>query len=150
MTSEKLKVTPVLVIVAVLWIIWGLVHVMAGFIILGNDTAGAVQAVADAIDPAQLDVHYPAAAGALIKQHGFNLLWIGVTTTVGGVFIFRGSIIAVWLSALVGGLADVGYFVFIDLGGFANFVPGSVMTIVSGSAILLSIPTFITAVGRGR
>jgi hypothetical protein len=44
----------------------------------------------------------------------------------------------VLLAALVGGLADAGYFLFLDLGGFVHFVPGSVMTIFSGSAILLS------------
>lgn len=39
---------------------------------------------------------------------------------------------------LVGGLLDVGYFVFIDLGGYNNFVPGTVMTIISARAITSS------------
>ena len=38
----------------------------------------------------------------------------------------------------VGGLADLGYFLFVDLGGFAMFVPGTVMTLISASAIVLS------------
>ena len=33
----------------------------------------------------------------------------------------------------------MGYFLFIDLGGFVNFVPGTVMTLISASAILLSL-----------
>ena len=131
---------------AILWVIWGVVHVAAGLIIIPNDTAGAIAGIADAVDPAVLEMEYPAAAGAIINQHGFNLLWIGIVTIVCGVAIWLGSYTAVWLAALVGGLADVGYFLFIDLGGFNNFVPGTVMTIVSASAIVLSF----TAVRSGR
>ena len=81
---------------------------------------------------------YPAAAGAIIKQHGFNLGWIGLTTIVGGVFVWRGSASAIFISALVGGLADLGYFIFIDLGGYNRFMPGTVMTLISAAAIGLS------------
>jgi len=44
----------------------------------------------------------------------------------------------IWVTAMVGGLADVGYFMFIDLPGFASFVPGTVMTLVSATAIILT------------
>ncbi|MEO1088559.1 MAG: hypothetical protein AAFY88_30365 [Acidobacteriota bacterium] len=123
---------------AILWFIWGIVHAFAGVMTLAQDTAKAVQGIADAADPALLDVAYPAAAGAIINQHGFNLLWFGIVTAVCTFYIWRGSTVAIFVAALVGGLADVGYFVFIDLGGFARFVPGTVMTIVSGTAIVAS------------
>ena len=55
--------------------------------------------------------------GAIINQHGFNLLWIGAFTTVGAFFIWRASVTGIIFTAIVGGLTDVGYFVFIDLGG---------------------------------
>ncbi|MGB0493663.1 MAG: hypothetical protein ACPGHY_04775 [Paracoccaceae bacterium] len=42
------------------------------------------------------------------------------------------------ISGLTGGLADVGYFLFLDLRGFVHFFPGTVMTLISGSAIMLS------------
>lgn len=42
------------------------------------------------------------------------------------------------IAALVGGLADVGYFIFMDLGGFVNFLPGTLMTIFSALAIATS------------
>lgn len=45
---------------------------------------------------------------------------------------------ALLMAVIVGGLADVGYFVFMDLGGFVGFFPGTVMTIFSGTAALLS------------
>jgi len=80
--------------------------------------------------------------GAIMNQHGWNLIWFGVATTVGAVFIWKGSLTAIWVSAMVGGLADLGYFIFLDLGGYVKFIPGTVMTIVSFSAILLSAGTY--------
>ena len=134
-----MKSTAVLKIIAILWLIWGLVHAFAGIMIISSDTTGAIQAIADGVEPATLVMDYPPAAGGIINQHGFNLLWIGLVTTIGCFFIWQGSFTFLWLSALVGGLADLGYFLFIDLGGFNNFVPGTVMTLISGGAILLSI-----------
>ncbi|MEM1196305.1 MAG: hypothetical protein AAGH57_09400 [Pseudomonadota bacterium] len=124
---------------AALWVVWGLVHVLAGVIIIGAQSASAaVQAVADAVAPADLAFEAHPAAKALYAQHGWNLGWVGVTTLVCAPFIWRGNRTAIWVAALTGGLADVGYFVFMDLGGYVNFVPGGLMTYVSASAILLS------------
>lgn len=124
---------------AVLWVIWGLVHVLAGVLTLSMPTAEAFGGIADAVDPAVLAMEYPDAVGAVLKQHGFNLGWIGLTTLVCVPFVWKGKAEAVFLAALVGGLADLGYFLFLDLGGHVHFVPGSVMTLVSASAILLSV-----------
>jgi len=133
----------VLKIIAILWIIWGLVHMFAGgitmYFITSGDIAAAIGGIADAVDPSTLEMDYPAAAGAILGQHGFNLLWIGAVTTICSYFIWKDNMYALFLAALTGGLADVGYFIFMDLGGFVHFVPGTVMTLVSGSAILLSI-----------
>lgn len=130
---------PLLKVAGVLWVIWGVVHLFAGVMTVSLDTSAAVAGIADGVDPATLQLAYPPAAGAIIKQHGFNLGWIGLTTIVGGVYVWRGSPAAIFLCALVGGLADLGYLIFIDLGGYNNFMPGTVMTIVSGSAIALSL-----------
>lgn len=127
---------------AILWIIWGLVHILAGVMtmqgILTNDIAASIAGIADAIDSETLQMNYPEAAGAIIGQHGFNLFWIGIVTFICGFFIWKGSKNAIFLAAITGGLADLGYFLFMDLGGYVNFVPGSVMTIVSLLAIVLS------------
>ncbi|MEO0435073.1 MAG: hypothetical protein AAF151_25650 [Cyanobacteria bacterium J06656_5] len=123
---------------AILWVIWGIVHALAGVLTISGDTASAVSGIADGVAPALLVMDYPDAAGAIINQHGFNLLWGGIVTIIGGVFIWRKSVAAIFVSALVGGLLDVGYFIFIDLGGYNNFVPGTVMTIISALAITLS------------
>lgn len=127
---------------AVLWIVWGLVHILAGVLtmnfILSGDIPASIAGIADAVDASTLNMDYPAAAGAVIGQHGFNLLWIGLVTFISASYIWKGNKNAIFLAAIAGGLADLGYFLFLDLGGFVNFVPGTVMTLVSGSAILLS------------
>ncbi|MEL7269025.1 MAG: hypothetical protein AAGL34_05595 [Bacteroidota bacterium] len=127
---------------AILWIIWGLVHILAGVLtmkgILTDDISGAIAGIADAVDPSSLQMVYPKAAGAIIGQHGFNLLWIGLTTFICAFFIWKGNKNAIFLAALTGGLADLGYFLFMDLGGFVKFMPGTLMTIVSSLAILTS------------
>lgn len=124
---------------AVLWLIWGLVHVLGGimFVFVGG-AFEAISTIADKVDPETLNGNYPAALEAILNQHGFNLLWAGAVTIIGSVFIWRKNTAAIFVSALVGGLFDVGYFVFLDLGGYVNFVPGTIMTIVSASAISLS------------
>ena len=123
---------------AILWVIWGIVHALAGVLTISGDTASAVSGIADDVDPVLLAIDYPDAAGAIINQHGFNLLWVGIVTIIGGVFIWRKSVAAIFISALVGGLLDIGYFIFIDLGGYNKFVPGTVMTIISATAVTLS------------
>ncbi len=124
---------------AVLWVIWGLVHMFAGIMTISQDTAGAVAGIADAVDPALLSGEYHPAIGAVINQHGFNLLWIGAFTVIGGVMVWRRSIISIFMTAIVGWVTDVGYFIFMDLAGFVNFVPGTVMTIISSAAVVLSL-----------
>ncbi|MEM8846090.1 MAG: hypothetical protein AAGD17_03210 [Bacteroidota bacterium] len=127
---------------AVLWIVWGLVHILAGVMtmkgVLTNDISASIAGIADAVDPETLQMDYPKAAGAIIGQHGFNLFWIGLVTLICAFFVWKGNKNAIFLAAITGGLADLGYFLFLDLGGFVNFMPGTVMTIVSSLAILTS------------
>ncbi|MEM6452607.1 MAG: hypothetical protein AAF703_20115 [Cyanobacteria bacterium P01_D01_bin.105] len=138
MALNRQQTSTLLKISAILWVIWGVVHALAGVLTISQETAGAIAGIADGVDPALLAMDYPDAAGAVVNQHGFNLLWGGMVTIIGGVFIWRNNVAAIFISALVGGLLDVGYFIFIDLGGFNKFVPGTVMTIISATAIALS------------
>ncbi|MEM7429148.1 MAG: hypothetical protein AAF441_23940 [Pseudomonadota bacterium] len=123
---------------AILWIIWGLVHTLAGVIVLSSDAAGGFQAIADAMEPAALAADYHPAVGGILNQHGWNLGWFGVATTIGAILIWRQNMTAIWVTGMIGGLADLGYLLFVDLPGFVNVVPGTVMTLVSASAIGLS------------
>lgn len=123
---------------AVLWVLWGLVHVLAGGMVLFSDATGAVQAVADAVPADALVGDYHAAVGGILNQHGWNLGWFGLATIVGAVFVWRRNMTAIWVTAMVGGLADLGYFLFLDISGYVHFVPGTIMTLISASAIILS------------
>lgn len=129
---------------AALWIIWGLVHALAGFIVLSGDATAGLQAIADAVDQSLLVYDYHDAVGGILNQHGWNLGWFGIATIVGAVFIWRANRTAIWVTALIGGMADLGYLLFVDLPGYVNFFPGTVMTLVSGSAIALSGWVFAT------
>lgn len=135
---SQTTVTLLLRVSAIFWIIWGFVHAFAGIMTISLDTSAAISGIADAVDPASLQMIYPDAAGAIINQHGFNLLWIGVVTLVGGIYIWRASVTAIFVTALIGWTTDVGYFIFMDLGGYVNFVPGTIMTIISTLAVILS------------
>ena len=127
---------------SILWGLWGIVHIMAGVFtvskISSGNISGAVGGIADAVDLSTLQMNYPDAAGAILSQHGFNLLWIGIVTFVCAFYVWNGNRTSILLAALVGGLADIGYFIFMDLGGYVHFVPGTLMTIFSALAILLS------------
>mgnify|MGYP001797470275 FL=1 len=136
--------TLLLKVSAVLWIIWGLVHTLAGVIVLSSDASGGFAAIADAVDSSLLVADYHPAAGGILNQHGWNLGWFGIATIIGAIFIWRNDMTAVWVTGLIGGLADVGYLLFVDLPGYVNFFPGTVMTFVSGSAFLLSFYVWLT------
>ncbi|MEO0469670.1 MAG: hypothetical protein AAF206_08630 [Bacteroidota bacterium] len=128
---------------AILWIIWGLVHMLAGVMtvsgVFSGDLSIPIGGILDGVDPAMLKADYPAPLGGILGQHGFNLLWFGLITLIAAFYIWKGNRNAIYLAAIVGGLADLGYFIFIDLGGYAKFFPGTLMTIVSASAIVLSL-----------
>lgn len=127
---------------SILWVIWGLVHILAGIMtikgVLTGDISSSIIGIADAIDPSILRMDYPKAAGAVIGQHGFNLLWIGLVTFISAFFIWKGNRNAIFLAAITGGLADLGYFLFLDVGGYVKFVPGTIMTLISLLAIITS------------
>jgi len=123
---------------AVLWVIWGIVHTLAGIIVLSSDASGGFVAISDAVPPEALAMDYHGAVAGILNQHGWNLAWFGIATVIGGVFIWRGNMTSIWVTAMVGGMADLGYFFFLDLPGYVHFIPGTLMTLVSASAILLS------------
>lgn len=139
---------------SILWIIWGIVHIFAGVLtmkgILTNDISSSVAGIADAVESSLVQMEYSEASGAIIGQHGFNLFWIGIVTFISAFFVWKGNRNAIFLAAITGGLADLGYFLFMDLGGFVNFVPGTVMTIVSSIAIILSFYVYFKTRNKKR
>jgi len=121
---------------SVLWVIWGIVHFFFGVFVIYLDAGASIQEIANAAVLPKLE--YSPEANAVINQHGWNLIWFGIVTIVGGVFIWKKNRTAIWVSAMIGGLADLGYFIFMDLGGFVKFFPGTLMTIIALAAIAMS------------
>ena len=133
--------------ICVLWMIWGAVHVFAGIATMARPAGEAVAGIADKEDADAIEaLVYASATGAILNQHGFNLFWIGLGTLVCAPFCWRQSRLALWIAALLGGPTDMGYFIFLDIGGFVNFFPGTIMTIFSYGAIFLSLYVDRTAV----
>lgn len=124
-------------IISSLWFFWGIVHILFGILIMNGDVAYAINEIGNAVTVPVLK--YSSVAEAIMNQHGWNLTWFGVITIIGSVFIWCGNNTALWVSAMIGGLADLGYFIFLDLGGFVKFLPGTLMTIIALTAIVMSV-----------
>ena len=127
---------------SVLWVIWGIVHMFFGGFILYlvsiGDTSRIVAEVANNVSPELVKMDYHSAANAMFGQHGWNLLWFGIVTVIAAFYVWKGNKNAIFLAAIVGGLADLGYFMFMDLGGYVLFFPGKLMTYIALAAIVTS------------
>lgn len=124
-------------VTGVLWVIWGVVHMFFGVAIMATGASDGFAAIAAGVPAEAVSAEYHPAVTAILNQHGWNLLWFGCVTTVGGVMVWRRNLTAIWVSSMVGGLADLGYLIFIDIGGYGTFLPGTLMTLIAGSATLL-------------
>lgn len=136
------KTTTVLLrLSAGLWAVWGVFHLVLGIFLMAftrnESPVGQLASLPMAVDISMMGQTsiYPVVPS--LMQHAFNLAWIGAVITGGCVFVWKQRTSAVFFCALVGGLADVGYFLFVDLAGYAE-PPGPQMTYISGGAIVLS------------
>lgn len=138
---------------AALWTVWGIVHIFAGVMtvsqVASGETAEAFHSITPAVDLGELQIEYPESVSAIMTQHGFNLAWFGAVTLVGSYFVWGRSVTAVFVVALVGGLADIGYFIAIDLPGLAKF-PGPQMTYICATAIVLSFVAYFFGSGESN
>ncbi|MEM1000178.1 MAG: hypothetical protein AAGN35_24200 [Bacteroidota bacterium] len=67
----------------------------------------------------------------------------GLVTFISAFYVWKGDHRAIFLASITGGRADLGPFLFMDLGGHVNFVLGTGMTLVPAAAIILSfVPCF--------
>jgi hypothetical protein len=105
---------------------------------LPRNATGGLQAIADTVATETLALAYPDAVGGILKKHGWNLDRFGVVTLIGASFIRRANRTAIWVTAMAGGLADLGYLLFADVPGYVHVLPCTLMTFVSDSAIALS------------
>lgn len=117
---------------------------------LSDDPTVWLRVIADAVDPKALMMDYPLAVGGMLLQHSWNSGWYVVAVLIGAVFIWRKNPTMIWVTALICGLAAIGYLVFVDITRSVNIVPGTVMTIVSGISLILSFWVEFSNFGKGR
>lgn len=73
-----------------------------------------------------------------LAEHNFNNMWFGLVVTVGSVLVWRGSRLGVLLCAIVGGLAHLGFAIFLVLPGYAGPI-GIAMTFIAAAALFASL-----------
>ena len=131
---------------AVLWFIWGIAHIWFGYLILravgDGDAARVVFAVAASGSIEDFQLAYPEALLAMLNQHGWNIMWFGLFTMAGSFMIWRKHAAAFIATVLVGVLADIGYFTFIDLAGFGG-VPADQMIWIAGAAVITGFLAYV-------
>ncbi|MEM8999817.1 MAG: hypothetical protein AAGB24_06095 [Bacteroidota bacterium] len=113
-------------VIAILWVIWSLLHIIPGIFSMTNALGGditAIQFLFPETNPVEMTRDYPNEVKAILVtfgQHGFNLFWFGLVTLVCGILIWKKQDnIALLIAALVGGLADLGAL-------FATFMVGRI------------------------
>lgn len=124
-------------VAAVLWAMWGLLHLLAGFSLLST-FSGEVASVPESITLAVMGTEMPFYVRRTLAEHTFNNTWFGLVVAVGSVLVWKGSRLGVLLCAIVGGLAHLAFTIFVVVPGFSNEV-GVVMTFVAAAAVVLSL-----------
>ena len=137
---NKLKIA--LRTASVLWAIWGVFHVLAGIMMIylfGTEHPdGLLSAVPESLNINLMGKQSDIPIVPSLKQHGFNLAWFGMIVTIGSVYVWKQNKLAILTCVLIGGLADLGYFLYVDLAGFSDS-PGPEMTYIMATAIILGL-----------
>lgn len=132
---------------AVLWFVWGVFHLFIGVALIvflkGEHPTGELSSVPEVLGVEMLGSDSTFAPIANLKQHSYNLAWIGLLVTIASVYVWKANRLAVATIVVVGGFADLGYFIFLDLGGFAE-APGPQMTYIMATAIALAAYAYVS------
>ncbi len=128
---------------AVMYVLWGILHVMFGATMLYQLTisgTAALASVATAVPPADLPQDLGGAASGLIAQHAWNLLWFGLFGIyVGWKMNWKNSPTGYWLNLLVISAADLGFIFAILIPGYITIADG-----IMGPALWLLAVVFST------
>jgi hypothetical protein len=106
---------------SVLFVLWGLLHIVGGFVILRDGYAAYGGVSGD----------YPPLAGAILSYLAYTFVWSGAAVTViGGTLNWRNSNLGLGLNTALIGLTDLGLVLFLVMPGFVNWqeaAPGLVL-----------------------
>lgn len=130
----------------VLWAMWGLLHLVAGVGVLST-FASEVTGVPESVTLTLMGGEMPFQVRRTLAEHNFNNTWFGLVVTAGSVQVWRGRRLGALLCAIVGGLAQLGFTIFIVVPGYGNAV-GVAMTFVAVSALVLSCSAYFLSNAR--
>jgi hypothetical protein len=124
---------------AVLYVLWGIVHLGVGAVMLYRlATEGGTAALAQtssAVPVEELPQNLAGAASALVGQHAWNLVVFGCFALVVAVTLnWRNSRLGYWLNLGVVSAADVGFLYAFVLPGYirlADGLPGLVLWVLA-------------------
>jgi hypothetical protein len=127
---------------AILWGIWGIVHLLAGISLifaLRNGVNGLPESLSVGMMGSEISVH----PLETLKEHNWNNSWFGLVATIGAFGVWKGNRNGIFLSAVVGGLAQLGFFIFVVL-PYPD-PAGITMSFVAAAAIVLSLIAYFSS-----
>jgi hypothetical protein len=122
---------------SIFWGIWGLVHLFAGFAIL-SVLAGGIESLPKFVPVKMMGSDMPLHIVPTLMEHNFNNTWFGLVVLIGSFFVWKANRKAVFFCSIVGGLAQLGFALFMVFPGHSA-PPGVIMNFVVGAAIVLGI-----------
>ena len=121
-------------ITSILWGLWGFVHLLGGLTMLFV-LKGGLESVPESVDVKNLP---PLHIVPTLMEHNFNNLWFGLTILIASFFVWKVNRNAVLFCSIVGGLAHLGFAIFIVFQGHSDLV-GVVLSFVVLAAIVFGI-----------
>ncbi len=121
-------------ITSILWGLWGFVHLLGGLTMLFV-LKGGLESVPESVDVKNLP---PLHIVPTLMEHNFNNLWFGLTILIASFFVWKANRNAVLFCSIVGGLAHLGFAIFIVFPGHSDLV-GVVLSFVVLAAIVFGI-----------
>lgn len=113
---------------AILYVLWGLIHIVGGLAIMMQTSLPAKIAMqATARSPNEFDSIANTAVNGIVSYHGFNLIWFGLFAIfVAIVLIWRNLQLGYWLNFLVLGMVEFGLITFMLIPGHMRWADGSI------------------------
>ncbi len=113
---------------AVLYVIWGLLHIMA---------AVKVYKLATTLEPGMVQ--------GRVYQDAWNLLFFAVfAITVAVLYNWKNSPMGYWLNLIVISIADIGFIIAVLLPGYLPLIPGIIGPAVWVLAVIFSTIGFVS------
>ena len=119
---------------SLLWGLWGVVHLLGGLMMLFA-LKGGLESVPESVDVKNLP---PLHIVPTLMEHNFNNTWFGLVILIGSFFVWKANRNAVLFCSVVGGLAHLGFAIFIVFPGHGDIV-GVVLSFVVLAAIIFGI-----------